>query len=90
MIEYAKTKSAELENSLLNRLREGGVSSDEISALFSGIPNFTEGNAVEFVEGGVNETVAKLMFDVDVREGSVFCVECGDEKKIQDGILKLI
>ncbi|ORD95031.1 hypothetical protein ECANGB1_1677 [Enterospora canceri] len=83
----SKTK----QDAVVRMLRESDTTVDELNTLLEGVAGYSEADAIEFVEGiGKEQEIVDCFYKVDVEEGSVFCADCGDEKKVANGILELI
>ncbi|KAI5173210.1 hypothetical protein PAEPH01_1866 [Pancytospora epiphaga] len=63
---------------------------ESISRIKQGVIDVDEANIYEFVDNGEEEVIASLLYGVDVIEGSIFCVDCGDKRSIKNSILHCI
>ncbi|KAL6121820.1 hypothetical protein NUSPORA_01191 [Nucleospora cyclopteri] len=93
------TKSIEIDfnnnnsDHLLKRIQERENFENDLINISENFKNFSEGDIYEFVENPTAksiEKIKKMLFGIEIVEGSIFCAECNYESKITDGILNCL
>lgn len=86
-----ETLTDDKRNAILKCIKKDLYEEDEINAFLSDFKEYSEVDAIEFLSGEkeAEEKLIDLFYRRDVVQGSIVCVDCGDEKFIKDGVLHI-
>lgn len=90
--EVEENLTEDKKEALLKIIRKDLETEDEISTFLSDFKEYSDVDAIEFIskEKEAENKMIDLFYKRNIIEGSIICVEGGDEKKIENGILKLL